>query len=53
MSCYLGYNVSGGTREVGRAAMQSVVLSSLLILVADVVIVRISLMIFGDISDAA
>ena len=53
VSCYMGYNVRGGTREVGRAAMQSVVLSSLLILVADVVIVRISLMIFGDISDAA
>ena len=53
VSCYLGYNVRGGTREVGQAAMQSVVVSSLLILVADVVIVRISLMLFGDISDSA
>ena len=53
VSCYLGYNVRGGTREVGRAAMQSVVISSLLILVSDVVIVRLSIMIFGDISDAA
>ena len=50
VSCYLGYSVRGGTREVGQAAMQAVVLSSLLILLADVVIVRVSLMIFGDIS---
>ena len=53
VSCYLGYSVRGGTREVGRAAMQAVVVSSLLILIADVVIVRASLIIFGDISDAA
>lgn len=53
VSCYLGYNVRGGTREVGRAAMQAVVISSLLILLADVVVVRLSIMIFGDISDAA
>jgi phospholipid/cholesterol/gamma-HCH transport system permease protein len=50
VSCYLGYSVRGGTREVGQAAMQAVVLSSLLILLADVVVVRISLMLFGDIS---
>jgi phospholipid/cholesterol/gamma-HCH transport system permease protein len=53
VSCYLGYNVRGGTREVGRAAMQSVVISSLLILISDVVIVRASIMLFGDISNAA
>ena len=53
VSCYFGYNVRGGTREVGRAAMQAVVLSSLLILIADVVIVRVTIMIFGDISNAA
>ena len=53
VSCYLGYNVRGGTREVGQAAMQSVVVSSLLILVADVVVVRASILIFGDISDSA
>ena len=53
VSCYLGYNVRGGTREVGRAAMQAVVISSLLILVSDVVIVRASIILFGDISDAA
>ena len=49
VSCYLGYTVRGGTREVGRAAMQAVVISSLLILLADVVIVRVSLMFFGNI----
>ncbi|OZC04532.1 ABC transporter permease [Rubricoccus marinus] len=53
VSCFLGYNVRGGTREVGRAAMQAVVVSSLLILVTDVIWVRISIMIFGDISNAA
>ena len=50
VSSYLGYNVRGGTREVGQAAMRSVVVSSLLILLADVVIVRMSIMLFGDIS---
>lgn len=50
VSCWLGFNVRGGTREVGRAAMQAVVISSLLILLADVVIVRFSLLIFGDVS---
>ena len=49
VSCYLGFTVRGGTREVGRAAMQSVVISSLLILLADVIIVRVSLMLFGNI----
>lgn len=47
VSCYLGYTVRGGTREVGQAAMQAVVLSSLFILLADVIIVRISLFFFG------
>ncbi len=50
VSSYLGYTVSGGTREVGQAAMQSVVISSLLVLLADVMIVRLSLTFFGDIS---
>jgi len=44
VSCSLGYNVRGGTRNVGQAAMQAVVLSSLLILIANVVIVRISML---------
>jgi len=50
VSCYLGFHVRGGTREVGQAAMKAVVGASLLILLTDVVIVRLSLLIFGDIS---
>lgn len=50
VSCFLGFTVRGGTREVGQAAMQAVVASSLLVLLADVVVVRISLLLFGDIS---
>src|SRR5690606_39838978 len=50
VSCYMGYNVLGGTREVGRAAMHSLAVPALLILLADVIVVRISLMLFGDIS---
>ncbi len=50
VSCFLGYTVRGGTREVGQAAMRAVVISSLLILLADVVVVRLSLMFFGDFS---
>lgn len=47
VSCFLGYNVRGGTREVGQAAMKSVVMSALLIFLADVIVVRISLMFFA------
>lgn len=50
VSCYSGYTVRGGTREVGQAAMWSVVLSALLIFLSDVVMVRISLTLFGDVS---
>ncbi len=47
VSCFKGYHVKGGTREVGQAAMQAVVVSSLLIFLADVLMVRLSLMLFG------
>lgn len=50
VSCYLGYNVRGGTREVGQAAMKAVVFSSLLIFLADVLVVRLSILFFGDVS---
>ncbi|GIV61421.1 MAG: ABC transporter permease [Rhodothermaceae bacterium] len=49
VSCYLGYTVRGGTREVGQATMQAVVVSSLLIFLADVVLVRLSIMLFGNV----
>lgn len=50
VSCFLGFTVRGGTREVGQAAMQSVVASSVLIILADLFIVRLSLVVFGDIA---
>lgn len=47
VGCYSGYHVRGGTREVGQAAMRAVVIGSLLVLLADVMMVRISLILFG------
>lgn len=40
LSCYLGYTASEGAAGVGRASTRSVVLSSLLVIVADAVIVK-------------
>ncbi len=45
---YLGFNASKGTEGVGKASTTSVVISSLLILLVDSVIVRITLIIFPD-----
>jgi phospholipid/cholesterol/gamma-HCH transport system permease protein len=39
--CYLGMNATGGTEGVGRAATRSVVLSTFLVLAANVVLVRL------------
>ena len=50
VSCSYGYHVRGGAREVGQAGMQAVVLSSLLVLLADVVVVRASIWLVGDVS---
>jgi len=47
IGCYYGYHVRGGTREVGQAAMRAVVIGSLLVLLADVFLVRLSLILFG------
>jgi phospholipid/cholesterol/gamma-HCH transport system permease protein len=35
ISCYFGYNVTGGALEIGRASTRAVVVSCILILVAD------------------
>jgi phospholipid/cholesterol/gamma-HCH transport system permease protein len=35
ISCYFGYNVSGGALEIGRSSTSAVVVSCILILVAD------------------
>lgn len=41
LSCYQGMGARGGTEGVGRSATSSVVLSSLFIILADVVLVRL------------
>jgi phospholipid/cholesterol/gamma-HCH transport system permease protein len=46
ISCFQGMNTHGGTEGVGRTATSSVVLSSLFVIVADVVLVRIILSIW-------
>ena len=40
-ACYYGINTVGGTEGVGRSATSSVVLSSLFIIVADVLLVQL------------
>lgn len=47
VSSYAGYHTRGGTRGVGRTAMVSVVVSSLLIILADVVLVKLTILFFG------
>lgn len=47
VACYLGYNTSGGTTGVGKSAMIAVVLATLFIIVADVVLVKFTIMLFG------
>lgn len=39
-SAYLGYNASGGAEGVGRASTQSVVLSSIFLIVSNVILVK-------------
>jgi phospholipid/cholesterol/gamma-HCH transport system permease protein len=46
ISCFQGMRVRGGTEGVGKAATSSVVLSSLFIILADVVLVRFILVFF-------
>jgi phospholipid/cholesterol/gamma-HCH transport system permease protein len=46
IACFQGMRTRGGTEGVGRAATSSVVISSLLVVVADVVLVRTILVFF-------
>jgi phospholipid/cholesterol/gamma-HCH transport system permease protein len=46
VSCFQGMRARGGTEGVGRAATSSVVLSSLFVILADVVLVRLILIYF-------
>lgn len=47
VSSYQGMHTRGGTEGVGRSATSSVVLSSLLVILADVLLVRITVTFFG------
>lgn len=47
VSCFQGMRTRAGTEGVGRAATSSVVLSSLLVVLADVILVRLILTLWG------
>lgn len=47
LGCYQGMRTTGGTEGVGRSATSAVVLSSLFVIVADVVLVRLIQIVFG------
>ena len=46
VGCFQGMRTSGGTEGVGRASTSAVVLSSLFVILADVVLVRLILMLY-------
>jgi phospholipid/cholesterol/gamma-HCH transport system permease protein len=46
VGCYEGYNSEGGTEGVGRSATDAVVVSSLLIIIADVLAVKLTVFFF-------
>ncbi len=48
VGCYFGLSTKGGTQGVGRSTTQAVVVSSVLILVADLFITRVMMLIFGS-----
>jgi phospholipid/cholesterol/gamma-HCH transport system permease protein len=47
VSCFQGIRTRGGTEGVGRSATSSVVLSSLFVILADVILVRLIMAIWG------
>ena len=47
IACFQGMRTEGGAAGVGRAATSSVVLSSLFVILADVILVRLILVFFG------
>ena len=47
VSCFQGMRTEGGTEGVGKSATSSVVLSSLFVVIADVVLVRLILRVWG------
>jgi phospholipid/cholesterol/gamma-HCH transport system permease protein len=52
VSSYLGFNTSSGTAGVGRASTHAVVLSSILIIVSNVVLVRLIFFLFPQAASA-
>jgi phospholipid/cholesterol/gamma-HCH transport system permease protein len=48
ISCFLGFTTTAGTEGVGRASTRAVVLSSILIIVANVVLVRLIFFVFPE-----
>jgi len=46
VACFQGMQTEGGAEGVGRAATSSVVLSSLFVILADVVLVKFILIVF-------
>ena len=48
VGCYFGMNTTGGTQGVGRATTQAVVVSSVMIIVVDLLITRLMIGIFGS-----
>lgn len=48
VSSYLGYNAEGGAEGVGRASTKSVVFSSILLILANVVLVKMIIFLFPD-----
>ena len=48
VGAFKGYNADKGTEGVGKASTTSVVLASLLILIADMILVKISLVLWPN-----
>lgn len=46
ISCYLGYNTSGGTEGVGQASTRSVVLASIMVILSNVILVKAIFILF-------
>jgi phospholipid/cholesterol/gamma-HCH transport system permease protein len=47
VACFQGMRTTGGTEGVGRSTTSSVVLSSLFVILADVILVRLILVFYG------
>ena len=52
ISAYLGYNTAGGTAGVGQAATRSVVFSSILVILSNVILVKAIFVLFPKVPEA-